>query len=78
MKKIDTVRALRDADYRNSLSQAELAQLPANPAGISSVEDTALKSVTGGCGPTLCNTCGGGPGPTSFLWSCTGPNTQCP
>ncbi|MEM1183245.1 MAG: mersacidin/lichenicidin family type 2 lantibiotic [Acidobacteriota bacterium] len=76
MKKIDTVRALRDADYRNSLSEAELAQLPVSPVGIATVEDSTLKSVTGGCGPTVCNTCGGGP--TTFLWSCVPPGSGCP
>ena len=76
MKKIDTVRALRDAEYRNSLTKAELAQLPSHPAGVSSVADEALKSVTGGCGPTACNSCGGGI--TTFLFSCTPPGTHCP
>ncbi|MEM6796879.1 MAG: mersacidin/lichenicidin family type 2 lantibiotic [Acidobacteriota bacterium] len=80
MKKIDTVRALRDAEYRNSLTAEELAQLPAHPAGLSSVDDDALKSVTGGCAPTGCNNCGGGgprPGST-FLFSCVQPPFACP
>ncbi|MEM6795862.1 MAG: mersacidin/lichenicidin family type 2 lantibiotic [Acidobacteriota bacterium] len=75
MKKVDTVRALRDAEYRNSLTAEELAQLPAHPAGATTVADDTLKSVTGGCGPTACNNCG-------FLTtrdaSCMPPGYQCP
>lgn len=67
MKKIDTVRALRDAEYRNSLTAAERAQLPAHPAGLSNVADEVLKSVTGGCG-----------GPSTPDWSCVPPGSQCP
>jgi mersacidin/lichenicidin family type 2 lantibiotic len=51
MNRIDIARALRDAEYRNSLSDAERAQLPAHPAGLSDIEDDALRTVTGGCGP---------------------------
>ncbi len=32
-KNIDIVRAWKDEDYRQSLSEEERAQLPANPAG---------------------------------------------
>ena len=67
MKKIDTIRALRDADYRNSLTEAEQALLPENPAGVSTVADDTLKSVTGGCGT-----------PTTFVFSCVPPNAHCP
>ena len=78
MKKLDTVRALRDAEYRNSLSAEELALLPAHPAGASNIGDSALKSVVGGCAGSGC-TCGGGPVlGTSLVFSCTGPNQQCP
>ena len=57
MKKVDVSRALRDPEYRNSLSQAELAMLPDHPAGPSNIADEVLKSVAGGCGPTFegCN-----------------------
>jgi len=80
MKKLDTVRALRDAEYRNSLSAEELALLPAHPAGASSIDDTTLKSVVGGCGGTACS-CGGGGGPirgTTVVMSCVGPTQNCP
>lgn len=76
MKKIDMVRALRDADYRNSLDAADQAALPAHPAGISQVDDDALRSITGGCGPTLCNSCP--PFGTTRDFSCMPPGLQCP
>ena len=77
MKKFDMVRALRDADYRNSLSAAEQAQLPAHPAGVSAVDDDALRSITGGCGWTFCNS-GCGPRGTTWIESCVGPGEACP
>ncbi len=76
MKKIDVARALRDAEYRSRLSADELAALPANPAGLSTVADDALRSVTGGCGPTACASCG--QGPTTWFASCVPPNAGCP
>lgn len=73
MKKVDTVRALRDAEYRNSLSVAERALLPAHPAGVSNLADSALKSVVGGCGNTACSC---GPGGTTIAFSCPTPTTH--
>ncbi|HEY9420530.1 MAG TPA: mersacidin/lichenicidin family type 2 lantibiotic [Thermoanaerobaculia bacterium] len=49
MKKIDVVRAWRDEEYRNSLTPEELASLPESPAGVAVVEDSVLRSITGGC-----------------------------
>ena len=75
MKKIDTVRALRDAEYRNSLTEAERAQMPAHPAGVASISDDALRSVTGGCGYTkgsLCDLI------STPAMSCVPPGTHCP
>jgi mersacidin/lichenicidin family type 2 lantibiotic len=46
-KKLDVIRAWHDVDYRNSLSEEELASLPENPAGLATVDETALRSVTG-------------------------------
>ncbi len=74
MKKLDTVRALRDAEYRNSLSAEELALLPAHPAGTSSIDDDALKSVAGGCAGSACG-CGGG---TTINDSCVPRGYDCP
>lgn len=77
MKKIDIARALRDAEYRSRLTTDELASLPTNPAGVASVADDDLRSVTGGCGPTACNSCG--PiRPTTFALSCPPPGSMCP
>lgn len=50
MKKIDVVRAWRDEEYRNSLTEEERACLPENPAGMAVVEDSVLKTISGGCG----------------------------
>ena len=82
MKKVDISRALRDSEYRNSLSAAEQALLPAHPAGPTGIADDVLRSMTGGCGYTQCSNCGGGvPVQTSssggpvLLTSCA---TDCP
>jgi mersacidin/lichenicidin family type 2 lantibiotic len=42
------VRAWRDPQYRNSLSETERATLPAHPAGSIELEDAELNSVAGG------------------------------
>lgn len=72
MKKIDVVRAWRDEEYRNSLTPEELASLPESPAGLAVVQDSVLRSVTGGCGvhSSGCQT-------TKYT-SCVAPNEQCP
>ncbi|MEM9554236.1 MAG: mersacidin/lichenicidin family type 2 lantibiotic [Acidobacteriota bacterium] len=74
MKKIDIARALRDPEYRATLSAAEQAALP-TPAGVSTLADESLQSVTGGCGWTACNTC---PFGTTPDFSCVPPGHQCP
>ncbi|MGX1272349.1 mersacidin/lichenicidin family type 2 lantibiotic [Streptomyces phaeoluteigriseus] len=43
-----TVRAWEDPEYRSSLSAAELADLPENPAGIIELTDAELGQVLGG------------------------------
>jgi mersacidin/lichenicidin family type 2 lantibiotic len=48
MKTIDMARALKDAEYRATLSAAELAQLPENAAGIVALSDEDLAAVSGG------------------------------
>ena len=78
-KKIDVVRAWRDEEYRNSLTQEERASLPENPAGLAVINDSVLRSVTGGCATMMTLTC----------WtychcdstpadSCVQPGEQCP
>jgi mersacidin/lichenicidin family type 2 lantibiotic len=42
------IRAWKDAEYRLSLSEAERALLPANPAGAIELGDAELEGVTGG------------------------------
>ena len=75
MRKIDTVRALRDSEYRDSLTAEELALLPAHPAGTADVADESLKSVAGGCANSACSC---GPRGTTWLFSCVQPGQACP
>ncbi len=72
-KKIDVVRAWRDEEYRNSLTPEELATLPESPAGIATVDETALRSITGGVGSKTID-----PSCTTFVWSCVKPGQECP
>jgi mersacidin/lichenicidin family type 2 lantibiotic len=44
-----TIRAWRDADFYLSLSDAERAALPENPAAVLEVDDAVLDNVAGGC-----------------------------
>ena len=48
MSHVDIIRAWKDEEYRASLSAAELAELPAHPAGPIELDDTALDAVAGG------------------------------
>ena len=50
MSKSQIIRAWKDPSYRNSLSQAERAALPANPAGAIEISDADLGKVAGGKG----------------------------
>ena len=47
MTKKKIVRAWKDAEYRNSLSETERAALPAHPAGLIELSDASLNDVTG-------------------------------
>ena len=44
----DIIRAWKDKNFRNSLSEEQQAQLPANPAGLVEIDDEQLVQVTGG------------------------------
>jgi mersacidin/lichenicidin family type 2 lantibiotic len=44
----DIIRAWKDEEYRNSLSESERAQLPENPAGLIELADSQLEAVAGG------------------------------
>ena len=48
MKNIDIVRAWKDPEYRQSLSEAEKAFLPEHPAGLTELTDAEMGVVTGG------------------------------
>lgn len=45
---IDVVRAWKDEEYRSSLTEAQRAQLPENPAGLIDLTDEAINEVVGG------------------------------
>lgn len=45
---LDIIRAWKDAEYRNSLTDAERAALPENPAGLMRVSNQELENVVGG------------------------------
>lgn len=42
------IRAWKDEEYRNSLSEEQQAQLPENPVGLIELGDTDMESITGG------------------------------
>ena len=46
--KLDIVRAWKDEAYRQALSEEELCQLPANPAGEMELTDACLDTIYGG------------------------------
>ena len=48
MSKTDIIRAWKDEEYRQSLTDAERATLPENPAGKMELTDADLGSVVGG------------------------------
>ena len=48
MSNIDIIRAWKDEEYRNSLSEEQRSQLPENPAGVIELPDDIAQSVAGG------------------------------
>lgn len=66
MSEKDIIRAWKDADYRNSLSAAERAALPAHPAGLVEIRDEDVAAVAGGTATTNCT-----------QWSATYPRCCC-
>jgi mersacidin/lichenicidin family type 2 lantibiotic len=44
----DIIRAWKDEEYWNSLSEEQRAQLPQNPAGMVELSDEAMQNVGGG------------------------------
>jgi mersacidin/lichenicidin family type 2 lantibiotic len=73
-KKLDVVRAWRDEEYRNSLSAEERASLPENPAGVATVDESTLRTITGGSilSKALGAQC------TTFVGSCVKAGQECP
>jgi mersacidin/lichenicidin family type 2 lantibiotic len=55
--KIDVIRAWKDPEYRATLTEEELAALPANPAGMTELTGERLAHVTGGVVLTTAPTC---------------------
>jgi mersacidin/lichenicidin family type 2 lantibiotic len=48
--KVDIIRAWKDEEYRASLTDAERAALPPNPAGLIDLDDEEMKKVLGSGG----------------------------
>lgn len=48
MSNIDIIRAWKDEDYRNSLTEEQRSMLPENPAGLIELDDNEMESVCGG------------------------------
>lgn len=48
MKKHEILRAWRDGEYYDSLTEEQKAMLPESPAGMD-MDDDVLSSITGGC-----------------------------
>ena len=48
LTKQDIIRAWKDADFRNQLSDEQRAALPKNPAGVTELTSAELTEVSGG------------------------------
>jgi mersacidin/lichenicidin family type 2 lantibiotic len=64
MSKVDVIRAWKDEEYRLSLSEAQRAALPQNPAGLVDLMESDMAQVFGGifgswflCTVVTCQTC---------------------
>jgi mersacidin/lichenicidin family type 2 lantibiotic len=57
---IDIIRAWKDEDYLDSLSEEQRAQLPENPAGMVELLDEDMGAVVGGLQPIMADDIGGG------------------
>lgn len=86
MSNVDIIRAWKDEEYRLSLSDAERAALPANPAGMIELAETELENVAGGavrrtfnfrCFGSRFSRCGGGGGTGGGTGTGTGTGGNC-
>lgn len=48
MSNFDIIRAWKDEDYRNSLTEEQKSQLPENPAGMIDLSDKQMTNICGG------------------------------
>ena len=48
MSNIDIIRAWKDEEYRNSLSEEQRSQIPENPAGMTELSDKDMEALAGG------------------------------
>ncbi|HEU4511211.1 MAG TPA: mersacidin/lichenicidin family type 2 lantibiotic [Pyrinomonadaceae bacterium] len=69
MSQLDIVRAWKDEEYRNSLSETQRASLPQNPAGVVELTDAELTGAAGGEDPIITVTLTVPICPTA--WTCT-------
>jgi mersacidin/lichenicidin family type 2 lantibiotic len=68
------IRAWKDEEYRQSLSEAELAQLPENPVGLVQLADEEAASIAGGTW-SLTGTCDRRRCPSTWYSGC--PSWDC-
>jgi mersacidin/lichenicidin family type 2 lantibiotic len=66
MSNFDIIRAWKDEDYRNSLSDEQRSQLPENPAGMIELPNEVTQTLAGG-GVSQGFICKGTPGITHGL-----------
>ena len=59
MSRLDIIRAWKDEAYRNGLSAAQKAMLPANPAGMVELTDAEAATVDGKLSVAICSSCHG-------------------
>ncbi|MDF5718322.1 MAG: mersacidin/lichenicidin family type 2 lantibiotic [Rhizonema sp. NSF051] len=64
MSNIDIIRAWKDENYRNSLSDEQRSQLPPNPAGVIDLSVEEMESIVGGFKKGGITTLGTGTGTT--------------
>jgi mersacidin/lichenicidin family type 2 lantibiotic len=48
MRNDQIIRAWKDEEYRNSLTPAQRARIPKNPAGLIDLEDAEMQAAVGG------------------------------
>lgn len=65
MSELDIVRAMKDEEYRASLSEEARALLPENPVGAVQLNDEELNSIAAGYKASYANTC-----TDNTYWAC--------